>query len=128
MTPDSAPNGFYRHTLFRRGKSAKSPYAVGSAGRCESGESRLPTYTLSPALKSVVSTLARFSCFDPRKPLFPLLFRYEFELVFRLTYCCARLFRFTTKLIHLLPGFFSFFIRCRLHNSEGEVILIDFKG
>ena len=55
MTPDSAPNDFYRHTLFRRGKSAKSPYAVGSAGRCESGESRLPTYTLSPALKSVAS-------------------------------------------------------------------------
>ena len=128
MTPDFAPNCFYRHTLFRRGKSAKKPYAVGSAGRCESGEVGLPTYTLSPALKSVASTLARFSRIDPRKPLLPLVFWYEFELVFRLTYCCARLFRFTTKLIHLLPGFLSFFIRCRLHNSERKVILVYFKG
>ena len=40
LTYKSTTNGFYRHTLLERGKSAKTPYAVGSAGRCDVGESR----------------------------------------------------------------------------------------
>ena len=51
LTYNSGTRRFYRRTLFERGKSAKNPYAVGSAGSCDIGESRFTDIHL-------------FSCFE----------------------------------------------------------------
>ena len=87
MTPCSASKAFYRRTLFERGKSAKKPYAVGSAGRCELGESRLPTYTLSPALKSIASSLLVFAVFLFPKTLFYIGFRLTYNYNRKSKFC-----------------------------------------
>ena len=71
--------------------------------------------------------LASFCRIFALKASLPLVFGYEFRLDYRLTYCCARLLTFISKLVHLLPGFLSLFVRRRFHASKRETVLVDFK-
>ena len=87
LTYKSTTSVFYRHTLFVRCKSAKIPYVVGSAGRCDMGESRLSTYTLSPALKSIALTLLFFAVFLLPKSLFIIRFRLTYNYNRKSKFC-----------------------------------------